>query len=374
MQDCAVSASLGFIGKNLENAEHLLREAQRRPPADAARLRAAAESIIGTFVVIDQSPPAAEGIRLNGSPMFYPTDDVCFLRPFTDDMNALLRAYQFEKTHGREHPSWLEHVRDFTDWLLTQQGADGSFPRSWNAGVGTVYDASKNMSGLAVPLLLRMARVTGDGRYQAAALRAGDASWQTFLDNDGHFVGSTPDRPNVLVHEASALAITTYADLYEATEDSRWLERARVAADINETWYVLWNVPAPLDAQDADLSVKRQVSTVGMDLCTSTNSGVDYYNSNDVDAYAKLYKWTDDGHYLDVARLLMHNTKSMMALPGRTFDLSGPGMQQEFWFLAPPRRQSWIREYTPWVTANQLHGIFLTEELDVDLYAKIVSF
>ena len=89
---------------------------------------------------------------------------------------------------------------------------------------------------------------------------------------------------------------------------------ARVAADINETWYVLWNVPAPIDAQESDLSVKRQVSTVGMDLCTSTDSGVDYYNSNDVDSYAKLYKWTGDSHYLDVARLLYQATQGAVGI------------------------------------------------------------
>ena len=41
----------------------------------------------------------------------------------------------------------------------------------------------------------------------------------------------------------------------------------------------------------------------------------------DADEYARLYQLTGDRHYLAVARLLLHNTKTMLAMPGRTYDL-----------------------------------------------------
>jgi len=52
---------------------------------------------------------------------------------------------------------------------------------------------------------------------------------------------------------------------------------------------------------------------------------------------AKLYKYTNDAHYLDVARILLNDTKAMLALPGRTYDLAGPGSQQEHWSLGNRR-------------------------------------
>jgi len=43
---------------------------------------------------------------------------------------------------------------------------------------------------------------------------------------------------------------------------------------------------------------------------------VDEYLDWAVPSYAKLYSHSHDRHCLDVARVLLHDTKSMVALPG----------------------------------------------------------
>ena len=78
-------------------------------------------------------------------------------------------------------------------------------------------------------------------------------------------------------------------------------------------------------------------------------------------------------HYLDVARLLLHNTKNMLALPGRTFDLATPGWQQEHWSLAPRRGYGLHRGWLPWVATSQLNGIFGVLDLDGDVYRELTS-
>lgn len=60
--------------------------------------------------------------------------------------------------------------------------------------------------------------------------------------------------------------------------------------------------------------------------------------SFDMGTYASLRNHTGGPHYRDVAKLLLHATKAMLASPGREFGLLGPGWQQEHWSLAPPRR------------------------------------
>jgi len=76
---------------------------------------------------------------------------------------------------------------------------------------------------------------------------------------------------------------------------------------------------------DAALHWKKGVSTVGLQLIASGHSLVDAYMVWDVTAYARLYQHTGGVHYRNVARLLLHNTKTMLALPGGTYDLAGPG-------------------------------------------------
>jgi hypothetical protein len=101
---------------------------------------------------------------------------------------------------------------------------------------------------------------------------------------------------------------------------------------------------------------------------------VDEYLDWAVPYYARLYKYTSDVHYLDVARILLHDTKSMLALPGRIYDLKGPGWQQEHWRMGPGIRGIGAhRTWLPWISVNHLHGIIGLEELDPVLYQKLTK-
>ena len=53
----------------------------------------------------------------------------------------------------------------------------------------------------------------------------------------------------------------------------------------------------------------------------------------------------------------------MLALPGRTFDLHGPGWQQEHWCLAIPRGRGLSRNWLPWVPVANVEGILRIEDL-----------
>jgi hypothetical protein len=143
------------------------------------------------------------------------------------------------------------------------------------------------------------------------------------------------------------------------------------AASFAETWIYAWNVPMPEDEEDRDLVWKKGIPTVGMQGIATGHSLTDMYMAYDVDEFAELYLHTGDKHYYDVAMILLHNTKAMLALPGRTFDLPGPGWMQEHWSLAPTRGVGSLRAWLTWVTASQLNGIVGLEELDRDLFLKM---
>jgi hypothetical protein len=198
--------------------------------------------------------------------------------------------------------------------------------------------------------------------------------WSDF-GSHGVFVGGATDNPNITDKEAGMLSMEAFLSLYESTKEPRWLDRAKVAGNYTETWIWIWNVPMAIGADDAKLHWKRGVSTVGLQGITARGpGGGDEYLDWAVPDYARLYKYTNDSHYLDVTRILLFDTKSMLALPGRTYDLLGPGWQQENWGLGPGRRGFGShRTWLPWVSVNHLHGITGLEEFDPVLFQQLIK-
>jgi hypothetical protein len=368
-------AVMGFTGKCLEAANFMLQEADLDKGPRGNCLRRQGEAIIASFLRLKMSPPEGEGFSLkDGHPVCTIGNREVFLRSFGDDLKALLKAYKREQKQGREHPEWLRWCREFGDWLLTQQQPSGGFPRSWKPGTGEVVSASPNSSVNAVPLLVLLYQITGQVGYLEGGARAADFCWANG-QAQGRFVGGTIDNPDVLDKEAATLSLEAYLILYETTRSARWLSQAQVAAQFAETWIYAWNVPMPADEDAAQLHWKPGVPTVGLQLISTGHSLVDAYMSFDADEYARLYQYTGDAHDLAVARILLHNTKNMVALPGRLFDLGEPGWQQEHWSLAPRRGYGLHRGWLPWVATSQLNGIFGVMELesrigDLVLYPK----
>jgi hypothetical protein len=377
--------AMGFVGKNIEAADQLLREAERDHTARGERMRKLGLAIIDSFIrLVPMSPPAGEGFDLlTGEPtVSFPASswrgnlqngNRLFIRAPSEDMVVLMRAYRREKGLGREHPEWLAWCGQFAAWLLPQQRPDGSFPRAWRPGTTEVVEPSGSSSYNPVPLLVMLSQDTGPAgkQYMDAAIKAAEYVWTTY-GTKGVFVGGTMDHPNVVDKEAGMLSLEAFLALFEATKDQKWLDRAQVAANYAETYMWIWNVPMAADAIDGELHWKKGVPTYGLQgISASGGGGVDEYMDWSTPAFAKLYKYTNDAHYLDVARILLNDTKAMLALPGRTYDLAGPGWQQENFSLGNRRGFGGHRAWLPWVSCNHLWSITGLEEFDPVLFKQL---
>ncbi len=368
-------AAMGFVGKNIECADQLLREGDRDHTERGRKMRETGLAIISSMIqALPTVPLQATGYDLaTGKP-----HDHRWLAPWlrnaTEDMRVLMRAYRRERDLGRQHPEWFNWVKQYVDWLILQQREDGSFPRRWKAGSDEVEEPTGTTSYMPVPLLVMMTEETGDPNYEQSAIRAAEYVWANW-GTQGLFVGGASDNPNITDKEAGMLSMEAYLSLYDSTKQPRWLERAKAAANFAESWIWIWNLPMPLDADNSQLHWKKGVPTIGIQGITALAAGgTDEYLDWAVPSYAKLYNYTKDEHYLDVARVLLHDTKSMVALPGRQYDMKGIGWQQEGWGMGPGRSGRGVgghRFWLPWVSANHLYGITGLEEYDPALFKKL---
>ena len=368
--------AMGFVGKNIECADELLRESDRDPTERGRKMRQTGLAIISSLIqALPTAPLSGSGYDLKTEKPWEPEHDwlAPWLRNATEDMRVLLRAYRRERGQGHLHPEWFDWVKQYCDWLIQQQRADGSFPRRWKRSSNEVAEASGTTSYNPVPLLVLLSEETKDPIYQQSAIRAAEYVWSNY-GTRGVFIGGAIDNPNITDKEAGMLSMEAYLSLYDSTKDAKWLERAKAAANFAESWIWIWNLPMPPDQDDAKLHYKKGVPTVGFQGITAAASGgVDEYLDWAVPSYAKLYNLTKDQHYLDVARVLLHDTKSMVALPGRQYDVKGIGWQQEGWSVGPGSRRGigGHRFWLPWISANHLHGIMALEEYDPALFKQL---
>ena len=373
----ATRAAMGFCAKNIEAADQFLREADRDPGPRGQRMRKLALDIIDTFIrLVPMSPPAGDGFDLftgKITPAAWSVGQQ-FLRTPCEDLLVLVQAYQRERGLGRDHPEWLRWAKDYVDWVETQQRADGSFPRAWKPGTSEVLNPSGSATYSPPPLLIAMSKVTGDRKYLESAIRAGEYLWANY-GTRGIYDGGAVDASSVELatdKEAGMLSMEAFLDLYEATNEAKWLSRARSAADYTESWIWIWNVPMPADANNEEIHWKKGVPTIGVQGITARGAGgTDEYLDWATPLYAKLYKLTKDTHYLDVARILLHNTKSMLALPGRTYGMLGPGWQQEHWQMSANRGYGQPGKWLPWLATNHLNSIMTLQDMDKDLFQTL---
>ncbi len=356
-----VSLQMGFVGEQLPCAAHLIAEGFDHGRPDRIQMGSAVADFWAAHTL---SPAGVPRVWYDVDPQphwrAYPT----YTRIATDGMEGLLQAWRVMRTHGRDRPAWLACCRTYGDWLVAHQNADGSFYRSYHWD-GTPDVRSPSATTHPVRFLVDLTFATGDGRYRAAAVRAG-----TFAVGDigatANYYGGTADNADVTDKEAGWIAFDSFLSLYDATADRRWLAAAERAAAFTETWAYCWSVPIP--AGQTDVALPPVKTTAGLSLIATGHSGCDLFLAFAPAAYLRLSVATGDAHWADVARLLQHDTAQFVDVGG-SLGYAVPGLVTEAATLADARGRG-VNVWLPWCTAayldsfGQLRQAFGTVSVD----------
>ncbi len=364
------SMQMGFVGMAIPCAALLLKDGLETKDQDAINR---ATQVVDFWVNQSPTPSGlpktwadfpAPG-RVTWREQGFPTH----LRTASDGMQGVLQAWQAARSHGQSKPQWLKYARNFGDFLVKNQNPDGSWYGSWNFD-GTPHDRFTNATTHPLEFMVELSRATGDPQYQQAALRAGDFCWATVHQNYS-YVGGTPDNPNVTDKEAGFMAMKGFMALYDATGDRKWLDATKQAALFCETWVYWHDLPMPADNPGQVFPNGR--TTVGLSLISTGHSGADNFMAAAPFFWYRLYLATGDAHFLQSARLLLHDTKQIMDWDGK-LGYKYPGLMPEAMNLSTNRGRG-VAGWLPWLTFVTTEPLVQLQEtfgsMDIDEIEKM---
>lgn len=350
---------MGFVGNQIANASLLIREGIRR---NDNSLISKGEQVAEWWANNSLMPSGCPRNWYDPAPQTWRSYET-YSRVVADGFSGLLWAWNFNKQRGIDKPTWLDACIRVGDWLITEQAADGSFPRAWDWQTNTVVNASKTNTSHLIPFLVDLHKVTGLGRFHWAATAAGNYIY----DNDYQlfkYIGGTPDNPDVPDKEAASMALRAFLALYDLDfgSQNKWLDAASQTAYYYETWVYCWDVPIPDD--DMNVTYPKNRSTTGLSLISTANNGADSYAAVDAFSFYRMYMYSGDPHLKEVAKLLLYNTKQ-----GLNWDRSDPipgfgryGIIEEAQTAMIPRGHG-VGLHLPWQTFNMMEPLVLFKDV-----------
>lgn len=203
----------------------------------------------------------------------------------------LLRAFEIGAELRDAHPAWRGAAVSNLDVIVGRQRADGNVGSVHHAETGEVL-SWEGASGLAwVGALAEADRLDNDGRYLAAAERAGEY-YAGFIDRE--FIHGAPEDVDLApTSEDGYAAVMAYLALYRRTASDRWLDLARRAADWMLTFRYSYNVS--FDPRTI-LGVYR-FATRGADQASSSNQHIHSYGLVCTRELRELSDALGDPHY-----------------------------------------------------------------------------
>lgn len=219
----------------------------------------------------------------------------------------MIRAADFERRNGREHPAWTDAIASNLRFALHSQREDGALPALIN-GVTGAADSWDGAAGLMwIPAWLEGAKLLsvapsptmgegwGGGFCEAAELAG--FYYARFVEQEAIY-GAPEDVGLATTSEDGYNAVMAYVSLYEANGEERWLRLACRAAD----WMLSFRWSYNLDFPPHTLLESYRFCSRGADLASPRNQHLHGYGLICLPEMVRLAAHSGDSYYLDRTR------------------------------------------------------------------------
>ena len=205
-----------------------------------------------------------------------------------------LEAWRLVSEHGISRKEWRETALDVCRFAMRSQLEDGSFPRAWYAD-GKPAEKDGTAGAYIAWALMAGWHETGDQDMLLAAQKSFDCYDQRF-QRDGYMTAGALD--TLCIDKESGMPMFGLAlDLYEATKDPYYLQRAEAISTYLETWMYHYSVDFPRET----LLGAFAYDTLGGTSVSTQHQHIDAYAVLMVPVWVRLARLTGRKRYCRLA-------------------------------------------------------------------------
>lgn len=220
----------------------------------------------------------------------------------------LARASRLLAENGLDGGKYLAAAKKLAGFFTDNYSPEYGFGKSWSRD-GKALDKSGSVGGFVLLGLVELWKIERDPELRKAIDKAMDFYYGRDLDN---FVCNAGAIDCVCVDKESAYPFFESAvELYEATGDGKYLERALKAAYYLCSWLFVYDALYPPEAEFSQIGYH----TAGGTAISAEHHAIDPYGAVMVNDFFKLSKFTGDEKWADIGRLIWRNATQAICTP-----------------------------------------------------------
>jgi len=262
-----------------------------------------------------------------------------YLRCMSEEAFALMVAYKYELSKGKDHVEWLNVAKGFGEFLLRTQEPDGSWYRAYTLDgnkltkpeiwFGTVPCEQKSSSATPIPFLVELYDVTQDRRFLGAACKAGKFVRENLVDTvkfNGGIHDSMYNKGCLIDNEGILYPMLGLLKLYKEIGGEYFYQGTLNAARLFLSWICLWDIPLPSESTLA----KYGFRTTGMGACDVCGAGyVHPFQLMVVPEIIEIAEMAREEEMLELAELIFHGCNQTVSTPKNSWGYKYFGLQEE---------------------------------------------
>lgn len=314
---------IGFCGRVLLNAFNAIEYGEQHQEKDLVNM---GNEILESFLQhgFTSAGYFYDDVNFNKG---FPTDDkvVHSIRQQSEAVYAILLYLKYEKSQGRKHAEWENHIKQILDGFLKLQKKGGNFARKFHDD-GSDIDASGGSTPSATSALVMGYRYFGKKQYLEAARRTIDYLEKNIISKSDYF-SSTLDA-NCEDKEAAISAVTAnyyMASVTKGKERQRYIDLCQKAAYFALSWYYLWDVPFAQGQMHGDLGLK----TRGWGNVSVENNHIDVFVFELPHIVKWLSKQVNEPRFQQIYDVIFTSLSQLMPTKERNCGIAVPGFYPE---------------------------------------------